>query len=73
MLEKLLSANYVQPRQSDLDARSIVSIADVEGGISLYISGQAAYYIFNGEWFEAVVMKREQKSGCDTDRPVRVF
>ena len=73
MSEELLSPDYVQPRQADVDARAIVPIADEEGGISLFISGQAAYYIFNGEWFEAVVMKREQKSGCDTDRPVRVF
>ena len=72
MLEKLLSANYVQPRQADLDARAIVPIADQEGGISLYISGQLAYYIFDDEWFEAVVMKREKKSGCDTDHSVRV-
>lgn len=73
MPEELLSADYVQPRQADLDARAIVPIADEEGGISLYISGQPAYYIFNGEWYEAVVMKREKKSGCDTDGPVRVF
>ena len=73
MLEKLLSANYVQPRQADLDARAIVTIADQEGGISLYISGQPAYYIFDDEWFEAVVMWREKKSGCDTDHSVRVF
>jgi len=72
MLEELLSVNYVQPRQADLDARSIVPIADEEGGISLYISGKPAYYIFNDEWFEAVVMKREKKSGCDTDHSVRV-
>ena len=73
MSEKLLSADYVQPRQADVDARAIVPIADEEGGISLYISGQAVYYIFKGEWFEAVVMKREKKSNCDTSRPVRVF
>tara|TARA_B100000686_G_scaffold44487_1_gene47067 strand:- start:1384 stop:1602 length:219 start_codon:yes stop_codon:yes gene_type:complete len=71
-LEKLLSVEYVPPRQVDLDARAIVPISDEEGGISLYISGKPAYYIFNDEWFEAVVMKREKKSGCDTDHSVRV-
>ena len=73
LTEELLSADYAQPGQADLDAREMVPIADEEGGISLYISGQPAYYIFNGEWFEAVVMRREKKSGCDTDSAVRVF
>ena len=73
MSEELLSPDYVQPRQADVDARAIVPIADEEGGISLYISGKPAYYIFNDEWFEAVVMGREKKSGCDTDHSVRVF
>ena len=48
-------------------------IADEMGGVVLYIAGQPAYYILNGEWFEAVSMKREKKTVCDRDRSLRVF
>ena len=72
-LDGFMSADCVHPGRSDLDARSIVPISDEIGGVSLYISGQPAYYILNGEWFEAVSVKREKKSVCDIDRPVRVF
>ena len=68
-----MSADCVHPSRSDLDARSIVPISDEMGGISVYVAGQPAYYILNGEWFEAVSVTREKKSVCDTDRSVRVF
>ena len=68
-----MSADCVHRGRSDLDARAIVPISDEMGGVSLYISGQPAYYILNGEWFEAVSVTREKKSVYDTDRSVRVF
>ena len=73
ILKDFLSADFVPQKQADLDAREIVPIVDEEGGVSLYISGQPVYYIFDGEWFEAVAMEREKNSGCDTDHSVRVF
>ena len=68
-----MSADCVHRSRSDLDARSIVPISDEMGGISVYVAGQPAYYILNGEWFEAVSVTREKKSVCDIDRSIRVF
>ncbi len=73
MMEGFMSVDCVHPWQSNLDARSIVPIPDEMGGVVLYIAGQPAYYILNGEWFEAVSMKREKKTVCDRDRSLRVF
>lgn len=46
--------DQAQPRRTDLDARSIVPVTDDIGGVVLYIAGEPAYYVLNGEWFEAV-------------------
>ena len=37
-----------------VDARSLVPVSDKIGGIVVYLDGKAAYYVLNGEWFEAV-------------------
>ncbi len=37
-----------------VDARSLVPVGDEIGGIVVYIDGKAAYYVLNGERFEAV-------------------
>ncbi len=42
------------PHGADLDARSIVPVTDDIGGVVLYIAGKPAYYVLNGECFEAV-------------------
>lgn len=42
------------PRRADLDARSIVPVTDDIGGVVLYVAGEPAYYVLNGEWFEAL-------------------
>jgi len=69
----VMSVDRVQPWQSNLDARSIVPIADEMGGVVLYIAGEPAYYILNGEWFEAKSIERRKKTACDRDRSLRVF
>ena len=37
-----------------VDARSLVPVSDEIGGVVVYLDGKAAYYVLNGEWFEAV-------------------
>ena len=37
-----------------VDARSLVPVSDEIGGIVVYLDGKAAYYVLNGERFEAV-------------------
>ncbi len=39
---------------ADLDARAIVPIEDEIGGVVIYAGGRAAFYVLNGEWFEAL-------------------
>lgn len=38
----------------ELDARAVVPVVDEVGGVVMYIAGRPAYYVLNGEWFEAV-------------------
>ncbi len=45
---------HKHPRRADLDARSIVPVTDDIGGVVLYVAGEPAYYVLNGEWFEAL-------------------
>ena len=42
------------PRLPDVDARAIVPITDEIGGVVIYAAGRPAYYVLNGEWFEAL-------------------
>ena len=37
-----------------VDARALVPVSDEIGGIVVYLDGNPAYYVLNGEWFEAV-------------------
>lgn len=41
-------------RLAEVDARSIVPVADEIGGVVIYLGGAPAYYVLNGEWFEAL-------------------
>ena len=41
-------------RLAEVDARSIVPVADEIGGVVIYLGGTLAYYVLNGEWFEAL-------------------
>ena len=41
-------------KRFESDARALVPVTDEIGGIVLYLSGKPAYYVLNGEWFEAV-------------------
>lgn len=42
------------PRLPDVDARAIVPVTDEIGGVVIYAAGRPAYYVLNGEWFEAL-------------------
>ena len=42
-----------------VDARSLVPVSDEIGGLVVYLSGRAAYYVLNGEWFAALPEPRE--------------
>ena len=37
-----------------VDARTLVPVSDEAGGVIVYIGGEAAYYVLNGEWFRAI-------------------
>lgn len=41
-------------RTFEADARQLVPVDDEIGGTALYLGGRVAYYVLNGEWFEAV-------------------
>lgn len=41
-------------RLAEVDAHSIVPIVDEIGGVVIYLGGTLVYYVFNGEWFEAL-------------------
>jgi len=41
-------------KRFESDARALVPVSDEIGGIVLYLNGQPAYYVLNGEWFEAI-------------------
>ena len=41
-------------RVFEADARQLVPVDDEIGGTTLYLGGRLAYYVLNGEWFEAV-------------------
>lgn len=47
-----------RPSLTAVDARSVVPVEDDLGGIVLYLSGEPAYYVLNGEWFPAVPSPR---------------
>ena len=38
----------------EADARQLVPVDDEIGGTTIYLGGRLAYYVLNGEWFEAV-------------------
>ena len=46
------------PSLGAIDARSLVPVKDDVGGIVLYLNGEPAYYVLNGEWFPAVPSPR---------------
>ena len=65
------------PRLPDVDARAIVPVTDEIGGVVIYAAGRPAYYVLNGEWFEALPEPRAPArkpasaagSGASPDRP----
>ena len=42
------------PKCGDVDARVIVPVEDEIGGVVIYAAGRPAYYVLQGEWFEAL-------------------
>ena len=46
--------SHAVTKRFESDARALVPVSDEIGGIVLYVSGKLAYYVLNGEWFEAV-------------------
>ena len=55
----LKSGSQVVTRRFESDARALVPVSDEIGGIVLYLNGRPAYYVLNGEWFEAVASPEE--------------
>ena len=51
---QLTSSGRSVAKRFESDARSLVPVSDEIGGIVLYLNGRPAYYVLNGEWFEAV-------------------
>ena len=47
-----------RPSLAAVDARSLVPVEDDVGGIVLYLNGEPAYYVLDGEWFPAVPSPR---------------
>ena len=41
-------------RRFEADARQLVPVTDEIGGTVIYLNGRPAYYVLNGEWFQAV-------------------
>lgn len=41
-------------RRFEADARQLVPVSDEIGGTVIYLNGRPAYYVLNGEWFQAV-------------------
>lgn len=72
MVGKLTSTD-VFPKLPNLDARSIVPVEDEVGGVVVYFAGRPAYYVLNGEWFEAISTDARPINTCDSERNVRVF
>ena len=58
---------------ADLDARAIVPVQDEIGGVVIYMAGRPAYYVLNGEWFEALSTEARPTNTCDNGCDVRVF
>ena len=51
-------------RRFEADARQLVPVTDEIGGTVIYLNGRPAYYVLNGEWFQAVE-SGEGLSGSD--------
>jgi hypothetical protein len=41
-------------RRFEADARQLVPVSDEIGGTVIHLNGRPAYYVLNGEWFQAV-------------------
>ena len=41
-------------KRFEADARQLVPVHDEIGGTVIYLNGRPAYYVLNGEWFQAV-------------------
>jgi hypothetical protein len=41
-------------KRFEADARQLVPVQDEIGGTVIYLNGRLAYYVLNGEWFQAV-------------------
>jgi len=41
-------------KRFEADARQLVPVSDEIGGTVIYLNGRSAYYVLNGEWFQAV-------------------
>ena len=49
-----MSRERVPLKCGDLDARAVVPVEDEIGGVVIYAGGRPAYYVLQGEWFEAL-------------------
>lgn len=54
MVSSPRSRGQAVAKRFESDARALVPVSDEIGGIVLYLNGQPAYYVLNGEWFEAI-------------------
>ena len=57
-------------KRFEADARQLVPVNDEIGGTVIYLNGRPAYYVLNGEWFQAVPNPRKcprPDAGDDAD------
>ena len=52
-------------KRFEADARQLVPVNDEFGGTGIYLNGRPAYYVLNGEWFQAVPSHGESKANMD--------
>ena len=56
-------------KRFEADARQLVPVDDEIGGTVIYLNGRPAYYVLNGEWFQAVPNPQEFPRPSDADTP----
>ena len=65
-----MTSERVPLKCGDVDARAVVPVEDAIGGVVIYAGGRPAYYVLQGEWFEALPEPRTAARvvGADSGR-----
>ena len=69
---KPVPANTIRSKLAALDARAIVPVEDEIGGVVIYMAGHPAYYVLDGEWFEAFSTEGHLTNTRGSSHTVRV-